>query len=129
MKQGNTIFITGANRGIGYYLVKECVSRQFNIIGTCRNIDKSKDLINIKYDNLNIFEMNVINELSISKVSENIKTSIDYLICNAGINNGFGNLFDEDHSHKEMLDVLNVNVLGCILTIKYLIRHQHQLRG
>ena len=23
----------------------------------------------------------------------------------AGINNGFGNLFDEDHSHKEMLDV------------------------
>ena len=123
MKQGNTIFITGANRGIGYYLVKECVSRQFNIIGTCRNINKSKDLINIKYDNLNIFEMNVIDELSISKVSENIRAPLDYLICNAGINNGFGNLFDEDHSHKEMLDVLNVNVLGCILTIKYLIRH------
>ena len=64
--------------------------------------------------------MDVINEASISNVSNNLTKPLDYLICNAGINNGFGNLFDEDHSHTSMLNVLNVNVLGCVLTIKYL---------
>ena len=43
----------------------------------------------------------------------------DSLICNAGINNGYGSIFDIDHSYEKMLEVLNVNVLGCILTIKH----------
>ena len=41
------------------------------------------------------------------------------MICNAGINNGYGSIFDQDHSYEKMLEVLNVNVLGCILTIKH----------
>ena len=64
--------------------------------------------------------MDVVEESSISSVSNQLNKPIDYLVCNAGINNGFGNLFDEDHSHKKMLEVLNVNVLGCILTIRNL---------
>ena len=64
--------------------------------------------------------MNVIDEASIKEVSNKLSKPIDFLVCNAGINNGFGNLFDEDHSHENMLEVLNVNVLGCILTIKNL---------
>ena len=67
--------------------------------------------------------MDVINELSVSNVSNNINRSIDYLICNAGVNNGYGSLFDADHSHEKMLEVLNVNVLGCILTIRNFSRH------
>ena len=41
------------------------------------------------------------------------------MICNAGINNGYGGIFDIDHSYEKMLEVLKVNVLGCILTIKH----------
>ena len=52
-------------------------------------------------------------------MSNNIDDTIDYLICNAGINNGYGGIFDIDHSYEKMLEVLNVNVLGCILTIKH----------
>ena len=63
--------------------------------------------------------MDVVNEKSIVKVSKSINSQIDYLICNAGINNGYGTFFDEDHTHEKMLEVLNVNVLGCILTIRY----------
>ncbi len=123
MSDFKNIFITGANRGIGIELVKESLSKNFSVIGTFRNKQKSEDLLNINTKQLKVFEMNVINETSIIRVSNNIKSSLDYLICNAGINNGFGNLFDNDHSHKKMLDVLNVNVIGCILTIKHLSKH------
>ena len=114
-----TILITGANRGIGLELVKESISKNFSVIGTYRNKHKSQELLKIKSNNLKLFEMDVVNEKSISNVSNNIKYPLDYLICNAGINNGYGTFFDEDHTHEKMLEVLNVNVLGCILTIRY----------
>ncbi len=123
MKNQDTILITGANRGIGLELVKESLVTGLNVIGTYRNIKNSKELIQNKSEKLKIFEMNVIDEKSILEVSKNIKKPIDYLICNAGINNGFGTIFEDDHSHEKMLEVLNINVLGCVLTIKNLIKN------
>ena len=114
------IFITGANRGIGIALVKESIARNYYVLGTFRNQKNSKELLNIKYEYAEFLKMDVIDENSILKISSNIKHSIDYLVCNAGVNNGFGTLFDEDHSQKKMLEVLNVNVLGTILTVKHL---------
>lgn len=123
MKDVKTIFVTGANRGIGLELVKESLSKNLSVIGTFRNAHTSQELLQIKSNNINTFEMDVVNEVSISNVSNNIKESIDYLVCNAGVNNGFGTLFDSDHSHEKMLEVLNINVLGCILTVKYFSKH------
>ena len=123
MKNQDTILITGANRGIGLELVKESLVTGLNVIGTYRNIKNSKELIQINSEKLKIFEMNVIDENSILEVSKNIKKPIDYLICNAGINNGFGTIFEDDHSHEKMLEVLNINVLGCVLTIKNFIKN------
>ena len=120
MFNNKSIFITGANRGIGLELVKESLNKDFFVIGTYRNKLKSKKVFEITSSKINLFEMNVIEETSISSVSNQLNKPIDYLVCNAGINNGFGNLFDEDHSHANMLEVLNINVLGCILTIKNL---------
>ena len=120
MFNNKSIFITGANRGIGLELAKESLNKDFFVIGTFRNKLKSKKVFEIKSSNINLFEMNVIEETSISSVSNRLNKPIDYLVCNAGINNGFGSLFDEDHSHANMLEVLNINVLGCILTIKNL---------
>ena len=118
-----TILITGTNRGIGLELVKESISKNFSVIGTYRNKQKSQELLQIKSNNIKLFEMDVVDEGSISNVSNKIKYPLDYLICNAGINNGYGTLFDEDHSHEKMLEVLNVNILGCILTIRHFSKH------
>ena len=123
MENLKTIFITGANRGIGLELVKESLTKNYFVIGTYRNKEKSDELLQIKSNNIKLFEMDVVNEDSIINVSKNIKFPIDYLICNAGINNGYGNIYDEDHSHKQMLEVLNVNVLGCILTVRHIGKH------
>ena len=118
MSKFKTILITGANRGIGLELVKESLANNFYVFATFRNKQNSEQLLQIKSNNIEFLEMDVIDEQSIINASKDIKYPLDYLVCNAGINNGFGTLFDKDHSHENMLDVLNVNVLGCILTIR-----------
>ena len=119
MTNFKTILITGSNRGIGLELVKESLAKNFSVVGTFRNKNNAQELLKLKSNNLKLFEMDVVKEKSILNVSNNIDDTIDYLICNAGINNGYGGIFDIDHSYEKMLEVLNVNVLGCILTIKH----------
>ena len=114
-----TILITGSNRGIGLELVKESLSKNFSVIGTFRNKENSQELFQLSSNNIKLFEMDVVDEKSVLDVSKNIHKPIDYLICNAGINNGYGSIFDQDHTHEKMLEVLNVNVIGSILTIKH----------
>ena len=123
MTNSKTILITGSNRGIGLELVKESLTKNFSVVGTFRNKNNAKELLKLKSNNLKLFEMDVVKENSILNVSNNIDYTIDYLICNAGINNGYGGIFDIDHSYEKMLEVLNVNVLGCILTIKHFTRN------
>ena len=123
MTNSKTILITGSNRGIGLELVKESLAKNFSVAGTFRNKNNAKELLKLKSNNLKLFEMDVVKENSILNVSNNIDYTIDYLICNAGINNGYGGIFDQDHSYEKMLEVLNVNVLGCILTIKHFTRN------
>lgn len=114
-----TILITGSNRGIGLELVKESLSKNFSVIGTFRNKKNSQELFQLSSNNIKLFEMDVVDEKSVLDVSKNIHNPIDYLICNAGINNGYGSIFDQDHTHEKMLEVLNVNVIGSILTVKH----------
>ena len=123
MTNSKTILITGSSRGIGLELVKESLTKNFSVVGTFRNKNNAKELLKLKSNNLKLFEMDVVKENSILNVSNNIDYTIDYLICNAGINNGYGSIFDQDHSYEKMLEVLNVNVLGCILTIKHFTRN------
>ena len=119
MSNLKTILITGANRGIGLELVKESLAKKFSVIGTFRNKKNSHALFKLSSNNMKLFEMDVVDEKSVLDVSKNIHNPIDYLICNAGINNGYGSIFDQDHTHEKMLDVLNVNVIGSILTVKH----------
>ena len=119
MSNLKTILITGANRGIGLELVKESLAKKFSVIGTFRNRENSQALFKLISNDMKLFEMDVVDEKSILDVSKNIHNPIDYLICNAGINNGYGSIFDQDHTHKKMLEVLNVNVIGSILTVKH----------
>ena len=98
MTNSKTILITGSNRGIGLELVKESLAKNFSVVGTFRNKNNAKELLKLKSNNLKLFEMDVVKENSILNVSNNIDYTIDYLICNAGINNGYGGIFDQDHS-------------------------------
>ena len=121
MNTKKTIFITGANRGIGLALVKEAIKNDLYAIGSYRNGSNKDSLNSLASESFQDIELDVTDEKTFQKINKKINRSIDYLICNAGINNGYGSFNSEDHTPKEMLNVFNVNVIGPILTIRNLI--------
>ena len=117
-----TILITGANRGIGLELTKLCLSKNFNVEACCRNPETSDELKNLSKNNshLNITKMDVTNSKSILSAAENFQNEIDILVCNAGVNNGKGDIFSDEHNENAIMEVMMVNVGGPFLTIQNL---------
>ena len=120
-----TILITGANRGIGLALTEISLIKNLNVEACCRNLENSKKLSELlqKYSNLNIHEVDVTSAQSIINASQNIKSDIDILVCNAGVNNGKGDIFSKDHNEKAIMDVMMANVAGPFLTIQNFYRN------
>ena len=44
--------------------------------------------------------MDVTSAKSILSASENFKNEIDIMVCNAGVNNGYGTIFDIDTKYE-----------------------------
>ena len=120
-----TILITGANRGIGLALTKICLSKNFYVEACCRNPETSNELISLSNNNskLNITKMDVTNTKSIVSASENFKNKIDIMVCNAGVNNGKGDIFSDEHNENTIMEVMMVNVGGPFLTIQNLYKN------
>ena len=120
-----TILITGANRGIGLALTKLCLSKGLYVEACCRNPDTSKELNNLSIHNpyLNVTKMDVTSSKSILSASENFKNKIDILVCNAGVNNGKGDIFSDEHNENAIMEVMMVNVGGPFLTIQNLYKN------
>ena len=83
-----TVFITGANRGLGLEFVKEFIEKNYKVIATCRDLNSSSDLSNLAKSNLTIqlHQLDVSNTKNIQDLSDHLKNEpIDILINNAGI--------------------------------------------
>ena len=80
-----TILITGASTGIGKATAIYFAQKGWNVAATMRTPEKGKDLL--KYPNLKIFALDVMNEASIKQAIDaaiNSFGSIDVLFNNAG---------------------------------------------
>jgi NAD(P)-dependent dehydrogenase (short-subunit alcohol dehydrogenase family) len=120
-----TFLITGSNRGIGLELTKLCLSKNFNVEACCRNPEASDELKNLSNHNphLNVTKMDVTNSKSILSAAENFQNKIDILVCNAGVNNGKGDIFSKEHNENAIMEVMMVNVGGPFLTIQNLYKN------
>ena len=83
-----TVFITGANRGIGLEFVEQYAARGWNVVATARKPDKAKALQAITDTNervvieqLDVTDFDRIDELAAKYVEQ----TIDILISNAGL--------------------------------------------
>ena len=117
----NTIFISGASRGIGHELCKQLLNRDERVIAGCRDPVNAQNLITLssQYSNLEIVELDVNDENSVKNCFEQLNQNeqgIDKLYNNAGIID-WSNLLEvtEDSFSK----VLQTNLLGALLVLRH----------
>ena len=86
--------VTGANRGLGYEMIKEGLRRGHTMLAGCRNaVDEryTGDLLELKAeygDDLKILEMDVTDEQMVKHAAEQVQQElgqIDFLVNNAGV--------------------------------------------
>ena len=83
-----TVFITGANRGLGLEFVKEYSENDYQVIATCRDPKSSRELNNLAESSSLIYlhQLDVSITKNIQDLANHLQNmSIDILINNAGI--------------------------------------------
>ena len=109
------IFITGVNRGIGFFLTKELLKRRHSVIGTYRKTSDNNNLQKLKSDfpttlNLTCLDVTAVEKDELTRYLNSFK-AIDILINNAGILDG-GNVSFEKLQIDDLLRSIEVNTLG-----------------
>jgi len=121
------VLVTGANRGIGLFLVKELLKRSnYHVYATCRAPDEKGDpLVELQQqhkDRIEILGLDVSERKSIESAFKHVQSNqrwgggLDVLINNAGI-------ASKKHPHvpileqdpEEFLQIMRVNVVGVML--------------
>ena len=112
-----TVFITGANRGIGLSLAQNFADAGFNVVGTARKPEQATAL---KDTGARVEQLDVTDQASVDAMAQRMaETPIDILINNAGIKGGeTKDMASLDVENMEW--VLNVNTLGPVRVMKAL---------
>ena len=126
--------VTGANRGLGYEMIKEGLRRGHTMLAACRNTGDETSvggLLKLKEQypgSLRILEMDVTDREMTEKAALQVQQEfghIDFLVNNAGV------LFEKmvmpgdaiaDLDVEKFRKTLDVNVTGTAIVLKYFIR-------
>jgi NAD(P)-dependent dehydrogenase (short-subunit alcohol dehydrogenase family) len=110
-----TVFITGANRGIGLEFVKVYLEREYNIIATARKPEKAEALnaLAADNDNLRVTQLDVTDFERVDSLALELQNQpIDILINNAGISGDTRSQFLGKMDYDNFRYVLEVNLLA-----------------
>mgnify|MGYP002624003312 CR=1 FL=1 len=120
-----TVFITGANKGIGFATAKEMLKNNFKVIVGARDESRGKNAVNelSKFGEVFLQIIDVSDLKSIDASAENILKNfgdLEILVNNAGISGEFFKTAWE-FSAQELIDVYMVNFIGAFEITKKLL--------
>lgn len=120
-----TVFITGANRGLGLEFSNQYANLGWQVIACYRNRANSLDLISIaeKNDNITLYRLDVTKEEQINQLSDYFRgKEIDILIHNAGID---GNRCERlgTMNMTEWMNVMVTNTISPMLVTQSLVEN------
>jgi NAD(P)-dependent dehydrogenase (short-subunit alcohol dehydrogenase family) len=115
-----TVLVTGASRGLGHELARQCAADGWRAIGTVRDAKAKAALEKLGAE---AHFLDVTNRKSIAQLAARLKgVPIDVLVCNAGIHGPKDVPLGElDDSVWEQ--VLRVNVLGAAAVVEALVEN------
>jgi NAD(P)-dependent dehydrogenase (short-subunit alcohol dehydrogenase family) len=123
---GQTILITGANRGIGLALATDLVKGGHKVIATARNPAKAALLNELSASHpamLEIVEMDVTSDKSVAAAATTVKGPIDILVNNAA---GFPEEGDESIFAMKLdhfREAYDTNVIGVVRVTRAFFPH------
>lgn len=86
----NTIFITGANRGLGLELARQYSAEAYRVLATCRSLSAASELLALR-PTPKVLQLELTDLAAIAELGERLKNeAIDIFIANAGILEGKG---------------------------------------
>lgn len=118
----NSVFITGANRGIGLGLAKHFSQKGWQVWATYRNKENSAELFQLASENPDKINLLSLAMQDVLDPSFDLKgwehRPLDVLINNAGI---LGHCPLEELSYEKLISVYKINSAAPLLLSKYLI--------
>ena len=111
-----TIFITGANRGLGLEFTKQYSANNYKVFGCCRDLENATELMHLmkRFPYMKIFQGNISNQLELEAIAEELEQQpIDIIINNAGV---FGNHQNtlEEILMVELIETFKINAVALI---------------
>ncbi len=116
------ILITGANRGIGLELVKQCLGRGDRVFAGCRKPEEAGELRALLAETsgqLSIVRLDVTSESSLQQARANVEAEagrLDALFNNAAVNFGDETLLAA--TAPELMAAMQVNAIGPVIAVK-----------
>lgn len=133
MKSLNVV-ITGASRGIGFELTRQCLERGANVIAGVRSPARASDLVNLKSsagERLTILAVDVTSDESVESFADGLKMHkidrVDILINNAGVYLDDNDSLDTLTS-ETIIDTFNTNVFGVVRMTRAMLPFLRQSR-
>lgn len=83
-----TVFITGANRGLGLEFTRQYAASNWRVLASCRDLVHARELQQLAqhFGNITLLQLDVTNPIQLNQLAEKYAdTNIDVLINNAGI--------------------------------------------
>jgi NAD(P)-dependent dehydrogenase (short-subunit alcohol dehydrogenase family) len=124
MNKPKIVFVSGANRGIGFEFARQLAEKSEVVIAGYRDPDKSREILKMaeKGDHVQVFKGDVTDQDSLRILHDFIADHygrLDLLINNAGIHLDYSTPIDEVEPDN-IIENFRVNVLGPFLTSKIL---------
>jgi NAD(P)-dependent dehydrogenase (short-subunit alcohol dehydrogenase family) len=104
------IVITGANRGIGLELVRQCLARGDDVIAAARNPDDARELQSLSSPKLTVLTCDVSGDASVTAFAAKVPGPVDAIVNNAGVMGAMTSL--EDLDFDDALKTFSINALG-----------------